>query len=143
MLIRRAERRLEGGIVDIAENGGVDGGSGSEMTSRSESIEAEGMVEGLVGFRPKSPERMQDVFDEETTLFGVGSGKQPKIRLDLSPSQRRMAHNLNTYLDKKKLHKYIAWFPRAHNSHAVIIVRWVTVGAINSVERLEGRPLII
>ncbi len=117
MLIRRAERQLESGIVDVAENGGIDGDR-SGMTSRSDSVE----VEGLVMSRSRSPERMEDVFDDEEANF-TSDRKKSKIRLNLSPAQQRMAHNLNTYLDKKKLHKYIAWFPKSHNSHAVIIVR--------------------
>ncbi len=130
-LIRRAERRLEGGLVDAVENGGmgeededaVDSGLGSP--SDGGASPSGGLVSRAQSgantpsrFDPSAPDTSID-----PALLPPSSLPPPKVRLTLSPAQQRMVADLDGGLDKRKLRKWIAWFPEAQNSHSVIIVR--------------------
>jgi hypothetical protein len=146
MLIRRAERGLEAPLVGVVEGGGgVEDADGSGTATPVGTDEGGGRdgggrergrsTDGAGGVEDEVEGLMDDQFTATgglglpSILSSLAAGDQPPTptatltALSLNSSQKRMVHNLNTGLDRRRLRKHVAWFPRAHNSHAVIVVR--------------------
>lgn len=107
--IRRVERNLESPLVTVAE--------GSDYPFRSDRFGAASSTETSGENTP--------LMSQEPLLDQDGDEYEPRAQLRLSESQLRMIDGLNKSIPHAV--KIISWFPKTFNSHAAIIVRYVTV----------------